>query len=54
MDNSITNDIRFAKAREILLLLLETESITIGEYNKALKNLREKNNCKLIVTSPNF
>ncbi len=54
MENNIETSIRFAIQREMLISLLKDGCITEKEYKKALEKLRNKSNCKLIVTSPNF
>lgn len=54
MESKMENSIRFVIQREILISLLKDGCITEKEYSQALKILRIKSNCKLIVTSPNL
>ncbi len=54
MENNLQRDIDFAIHLAMLKMLLESGSITEEEHRKTVSKLREKTNCKLIVTSANF
>ena len=54
MENNLQRDIDYAIHLTMLKTLLENGLITYEEHQKAVSKLREKTNCKLIVTSANF
>lgn len=54
MDNTLQREIDFAIHLSTLKSMIEKELITESEYHKIVSRLREKLNCKLIVTSANF
>lgn len=51
MENNLEADIGFAIKREMLLTLFRAGQITKEEFDKTIRKLRSKGNCKLIVTS---
>ena len=53
MESNMENNIRFLIQREILLSILKNGEIDKAEFDKTIKKLRSKHNCKLIVTSAN-
>ena len=53
MENNLQRDIDFAIHLNMLKFLLESNVIT-EEHSTAVQKLREKTNCKLIVTSSNY
>ena len=54
MENNLQRDIDFAIHLNMLKFLLESNVITEEEHSTAVQKLREKTNCKLIVTSSNY
>ena len=54
MENNLQRDIDFAIHLAMLKMLLESGAISEEEHRLAVSKLREKTNCKLIVTSANF
>lgn len=54
MDNTLQREIDFAIYLSMLKSMIEKELIKESEYHKIVNRLREKLNCKLIVTSANF
>lgn len=54
MENNLQRDIDFAIHLAMLKMLLESGAISEEEHQLAVSKLREKTNCKLIVTSANF
>jgi hypothetical protein len=54
MENNLQRDIDFAIHLNMLKFLLENNVITEEEHSAAVQKLREKTNCKLIVTSSNY
>ena len=54
MENNLQRDIDFAIHLNMLKFLLESNIITEEEHSAAVQKLREKTNCKLIVTSSNY
>lgn len=54
MDNTLQREIDFAIHLSMLKSMIEKELITESEYHRTVNRLREKLNCKLIVTSANF
>jgi hypothetical protein len=54
MENNLQRDIDFTIHLNMLKFLLESNVITEEEHSTAVQKLREKTNCKLIVTSSNY
>lgn len=54
MENNLQRDIDYAIHLAMLKMLLENGFINEQEHRSAVSKLREKTNCKLIVTSANF
>lgn len=54
MENNLQRDIDYAIHLSILKTLLENGFINEHEHQIATNKLREKTNCKLIVTSANL
>ena len=54
MENNLQRDIDFAIHLAMLKMLLESGAISEEEHRLAVSKLREKTNCKLIVTSATF
>ena len=54
MENNLQRDIDYAIHLAMLKMLLENGYINEQVHRSAVSKLREKTNCKLIVTSANF